>query len=861
MSRADGARPPASMRTLPPQPDGERLEAEAREFWSAHALPERPPADRGYPPATVAIVVEAVPAARDVPLPELARLVVADVAARYLRLAGRPVRQTLFLGPAPEGPPLASPEAELEHFGLWLGRDDLRPTRSPEAAAAVHRLIAAMATQGMLMGGDRPVPACVRCRELRAPDRIHRRDEPRPTYLIRFGLAGFDPPLSALVWTDALWKLLGAEAVLLHPDRAYARVRFERQGSSEEVLVARSSLEMLSDLLPNARWEVLEERPGSQWTGVRYEHPLRAEMPALGRLEAPSGTLLPSTEVAERGSGLVVITPGHGPSDAAAAPALGLPLRAILDEGGLLSSKPVHKYSGLPLETAEACLERDLTDDGRIFADFRERRGVPRCAICGTEVIWVPSREWYLDPGRLGTTGRERFERLAAASAVALPAASGAWPATVGRRSASPLDPELAECSACGRLYPPPGPGRCECDRATPEPLRRTLQPSLEEALFRWSVLAPLPSGGSIWLVLPRRRLGPQLLQELLALEAAQARPAEVRVVVAETLAPEGSAEALAHPPPVDAVRAALLRLSAGNPVRQTLSQAIVEETHRLYRLWGGTRRVLEAMSADGFSGDSRGIAAHLGELLPEDRAFLSALERMRLEVLRAYDRGAWVEGYLRLSRFLDRSFRERYLPVTAARWRAPSGSPSRTALFHTAHHALGRLAELEAPVLPHFAEEIHRALDGDAASLFQGRFGPIVDSALEPGAEAALERWGEIAAAVRSGRRRRRIPSATTPLQAVVVAHETAEAERLRAEPEVLARLFGTKAVEVCGPDRPWTGRRIEVRQNPDALREAFPSSHRRVATVLGQLDPRRIREGLRTQTLSVALGGEPPV
>ncbi|MHB8352237.1 MAG: DUF835 domain-containing protein [Thermoplasmata archaeon] len=394
-----------------------------------------------------------------------------------------------------------------------------------------------------------------------------------------------------------------------------------------------------------------------------------------------------------------------------------------------------------------------------------------------------------------------------------------------------------------------------------PNRVRRTLLPTFEESLARWSEFVPLPAGGAVWLLLPRRRLIPDLLLELIAMEATGARPTDLKLIVAETIPPEGSVEALLHPPPADAVRAALIRLASERPTRQTVAQAIVEETHRLRRIWRMSRLLLEGMESGRDNADARGITPHLAELLPEDRAFLAVFERTRLEVLRAYDREAWAEGYLTLTQFLLGPFRDRYLPVVAARRSAPPGDPGRAALFQVLHHTLPRLAELGAPVAPHISEAIHRALGRDGTSLFQGRFAPIVEAVLDPKAEAALDRWGQTASTVWELRRRRGIPAAAVPLQAVLILGNPAAADLARAEKEVWGRLLGTSRITVASPEQPWTGRRVEARLNSDAIRQAYPSYHRRVLSVLGQIDPRRLREALRNQSLAVAIEGQPPM
>ena len=834
--------------------------SEARAFWQTLGLPPSTPV-RSPPAGSITLVVgtlirESVPS-----LATLERLVAADVAARALRLSGKSVVDPLFLHPGAGPSGTGEFVSELANLGVWFGQADLRPTLGPELAPRIQSYVQTMAERGLVSLRQQPSHMCPYCGERRSPERTIYRSRARPTYLVRFPLAGTDPAVSALVWTDALWKVLATEALLVHPDRPYVRATFRRHGQSEEVFISRRAVDRLPDWRPNCELEVHEERPGSQWAGRAYQNPLAAEMPTLAELSAPSGTVLPWAGLKDSGTGFVPLTPAHGPADWAAAPELGVPVRNVLAADGTLLESPPHKYSRLPLDTAEACIARDLADDGRIFEEFRVRSGVPTCAVCGTELVWRPGPVWSLDLERISPRTRERFARLNVRAPFPDPPKELPWPVSSGDPTEDPGAPELAECESCGRLAPPPGPPTCPCGAGAPALRRRQLLPILAEPLAMWSRLAPLPLGAIVWFVLPFQRRVPVVLHQLLAMEVVGAHPAESRLTLLDTRPSEGSSEALADPPPPDALRAALLRLASGTARRQTLAQAIVEETHRIHRLWSGARTIVGAMVRDGFEPDGRAITSVRDDLLPEDRAFLACFERMRAEVLRSYDRGEWSEGYRALGRFLDRTVRELYLPLLLPRLSEPGLTPSKVAAYRVWGHVIPRLSEAAAPVLPHFAEVVHRSVDGDAASVFQQRFAPIQESLLDPAAEAALERWGEVVRAVRVGLRRAGVGAHERLAQVVLVLPTDEEAAALDPHVVALGRLLRADRVTLASPARPWAGRKVEARPNAAAIKQAFPAYHRRILSVLGQMDGRRLREALRTQTLAVALEGGMPI
>jgi hypothetical protein len=841
------------MRTLLPDLDVEAVSRELLEFWRERSLP--PSGDPPVAAGAASFFQDPVPSSGGLPRRALERLVVADVAARYLRLKGRPVRDLLFV---PEGAPAPEIDAELDQYAIWFGRNRRRPLAAAGPGGAVGPAVEAMAAGGYLRATSGHFLACPSCGEIQGPETTGYRTEARTIQVLRVALRDKEPPVSALVWTDAAWKLLGTEAVLLHPDRPYVRAEFSRRGRSEEILVARSALDRIALWLPNAQLKVLEERPGSQWAGTRYDPPLGASAPERMGPDAAPGELVARRELEDEGTGLVPLVPAHGPVDAEIARELGRHGESVVRIDGRLEDRPRTKYSGLPLDTAEACIVRDLRDADRQFLELRVRRGVPRCGSCGNELYWRAARAWCLVPSAVPEALRTRFSRLLPGERWPDLRPGQAWPVT-GVGATSGTTASLAECGACGRLTAPPGPERCACGAGRPTMVGRPLLPVLANSLAVATGLLPFPPGASLWFVAPERRRVPWLVHRLLALEAVGGRPAELHATVLAAGPPEGSSEGLALPPPADAIRAALLRQVARCPPGQSLSEAIVQESHRLRRLWRRASELLAQMVSDGFLPDGLPITGRLEELLPEDRAFLGAFEAMRREVLGHYERGEWAEGYDRLAEFLDGTFRYDYVPLVAGRTALPAGSPGRLALDRLLGHVLPRICELAGPVTPQVAESVHRALLGDGASLFAGTLSPLLEPLLDDGAAARLAEWGEVTRAVLSGRRRLGWPLRARLPSLVLLPRSEEEGARLAAAAPMIARAVGAEKVLVHPPSQPWPGRRIEARPNEEAIRRAFPVYHRRIVSVLAQMDGRRLLENSRSDTLAVAVEGQP--
>ncbi|MGI0156357.1 MAG: hypothetical protein ACREDE_09560, partial [Thermoplasmata archaeon] len=374
------------MATLSEKPDPRVVEDEARALWGAQHLPPGT-GTLGPPDGPGVHLFEGAFAPQEAGMLVVQRAVAADVDARAMMLAGR--RASGVLRKEDGGPPTSSPRLGplLNRLGVWVGGPGGRTWDDTPRRAEVQALVGRLAHMGSLAVRDVSLRICPACAMARSPQAIVYQEEDGETLLVRFPFAGGDRPVSALVWTDAPWRLLGTSALMIHPDLPYVIARFRRRGEEEDVFTSRASLERLRGWLPGSELEVLEEHPGRHWEGQAYVHPLRHEFPMGGGLEPPAGTILPIAEVSNSGTGVVPLVPGHGGTDTQIADRLNVPGWPLITPKGRFDILFVHKYAGLELESGSEFVERDLAEGGAVFARLRVRRGVPHCSRCGTALI------------------------------------------------------------------------------------------------------------------------------------------------------------------------------------------------------------------------------------------------------------------------------------------------------------------------------------------------------------------------------------------------------------------------------------------------------------------------------------------
>jgi uncharacterized protein DUF835/anticodon-binding protein len=810
--------------------------------------------DRGGPPTH--LTIGALLSSEQIPVPELQRGLLADVSTRAQLLLERTATGPVLFGGRPgEGVP-STASAQWEGLGLWFGRGAMEELIRPELAPPISSLLGRLAETNVLVAKDGPLRWCPRCREPKGPASLVYVDEEGPAYLVRFALRDTNPQVDALVWTDSAWKLLATTAILLNPTLPYVIAKFTRRGSEEHVLTSKSSLDRLRAWLPDCEIEVLEERPGASWGGQAYVHPLSSEYPPLYSLLGPGGLLHGSTEVGDSGTGIVTLTPAHGASDARVAETLEIPGWPVVSANGLLEGQSAHKYQGLPVGTAEAFILRDLNDGALIFAQLRVRHGVPRCGECGAGLFWRPGRAWRLEPDRIDAETLYLFKRLLPGDPLPLASEVVPWPASDARTTQDPAFPALMECGQCSRLAPAGSGPKCSCGGFRSE-VRRPLLPVVADALYRWARMTPFPSDHGVGLFFPEQRRGPLLLLHLVAQFAAAARPADTHLTLLPTgSVDEGTARVDANAS-IDSVRCALVRMSTRRRATSPLPAVVAEETCRLRRFWQVAHELSDALAKEGLPPGDQSIARVRDSLPEEDRAFVSRFERLRADVLAGLAAGSFPETLDRISRFAEQEVRERYLLIAQARLEEPGQTLGKIAARRVLLHVVVGLTELWAPFAPFTMEAVDRAFRDDARSLFESPLAAVRQDLFDPTSEKLLDRVAPIAQTIDQARRRLSLPRSTRWASLVVNARDETVAAELRGLLPVLSHVLRVDSIEVASPMVPWDGRQIRVEPNLAELQRVYRATAGRIATLLSQMPGKRVKEGLRNQTLSVALGG----
>jgi len=829
------------------------VEKAARSLWAARGFP-RPDGVLGRSNSPLVRQFEGSYSGSEGTTQVAIRAVAADVDARYLALAGRRALGTLRRVDDLVDDPVAS---LLRSLSVWTGGALGQPFDTGERRAGMEAILGRMAGRGLVVTRDASLRICPSCGAPRSPERIVYQQEEGDTYLVRFTLVDGTRRIQALAWVDGPWRLLGATALLVHPELPYAVARYRRKGVDELILTSRPSLARLADWLPGAEVEVVEEMPGARWSGHPYEYPLRAEFPMGSELTPPGGTVQAVPEVGDSGTGIVPLVPGHGGTDAPIAERLGITGWPLVNTRGRLGSTLVHKYEGLDLTTATEFVLRDLGDSGALFARLRVRRGVPHCSICGTPLVWAPGRSWCLEPSRLPADRLDAYRRLLPHDPPITQLEVAAWPVSdTITEPPGPGNATLLECARCDRLAPLGADPACPCGAGRRAVTRRLL-PAIQGTLGAWARFDPLPAGDSTWLYLNDRRRAPSLAHQLAVMSGVPGAPADVGLTILPG-GPQDALPGLVASVGADAVRAAVVHWEDPTDSAPVLVEACRQESRLLARYWALARSVLEQIDPAMLTAFTPSITGFLSDLEPEDRAILSRWERIRVAVLADYDAQAPARAYRRLARFLTNDLPD-YRALVRARLAASANSATRRAALRTLHHLVRATAFLLGPVVPHTAEAIHSATTSGGTSLFESTVEALDANLLDDERIKGWDRWRSVIAALDRFRASVGLPPGTVlpSVAAVVATDEMAQA--LRGDRPTIERLSRVTRFEAFGPSTPWTGRRRDLEPVLSEIQKVYPHEATQIQHLLRRFPARRRVEPGSADELSVVIQGVP--
>jgi isoleucyl-tRNA synthetase len=270
-------------------------------------------------------------------------------------------------------------------FGAWA---DPYLTMQPYYEGAVFGAFRALARDGRIYRGLKPVHWCYSCETALAEAELEYKNVTAPSITVRFEVtAGLDDlrrqaPTYILIWTTTPWTLPSNLAAAVGADYDYVAVR-----AGDAIYVLAEYL--LPGTMAAARltdYKVVARFKGADLVGVAYRHPV---IDRVGRVIATGFVTL------DAGTGVVHVAPGHGAEDFYAGVEHGLPILSPVDARGRFTEE-VPEYQGTLVFDADKAIIARLKDLGALVATAPLEHSYPHCWRCKKPLLFRATRQWFV---------------------------------------------------------------------------------------------------------------------------------------------------------------------------------------------------------------------------------------------------------------------------------------------------------------------------------------------------------------------------------------------------------------------------------------------------------------------------------
>ncbi|NCB63209.1 MAG: isoleucine--tRNA ligase [Clostridia bacterium] len=279
-------------------------------------------------------------------------------------------------------------------IGEW---DDPYITLKPEFEAKQVEVFGAMAEQGFLYKGMKPVYWCPHDQTALAEAEVEYADDPCTTLFVKFPIRDDKgklgeycdlTKLSFVIWTTTPWTIPGNMAICVNAEYDY--VLLEVPGGEVYVL-AKDLAEGVCKAahIDYAACRVLATLNGSEFELMAAKHPL---------FDRDSVLLCGEHVTLEAGTGCVHTAPGFGADDfnicrrydKDGLTKIGVPVP--VNARGVMTDE---KYNGQYYATANEAVPGDLEAAGALLASEKITHSYPHCWRCKHPIIYRATEQWF----------------------------------------------------------------------------------------------------------------------------------------------------------------------------------------------------------------------------------------------------------------------------------------------------------------------------------------------------------------------------------------------------------------------------------------------------------------------------------
>jgi isoleucyl-tRNA synthetase len=298
----------------------------------------------------------------------------------------------------------------FQRFGVWALWDKAYLTLQPAYEAAQIDVFKKMFANGLVYRKLKPVHWSPSSLSALAESEIEYNDN-HISQSIYFGVEVFPPHSQScfsganlLVWTTTPWTIPANKAMAVNPTVRYSVVSHPNVLDGRSIIVASDCLPSLSEML-GGNFVLKQEISGGELVGVNYRHPLSNEILHVLAAEA--------SVIANSGTGIVHIAPGHGAEDYSIGVKHGLPIFSPVDGTGKFTEQAGDRLFGLDvLTTGSTEVIKLLHDLHLVWKEVAFKHKYPYDWRTKKPTIFRATQQWFISLEALRDKAMDEIEKV-----------------------------------------------------------------------------------------------------------------------------------------------------------------------------------------------------------------------------------------------------------------------------------------------------------------------------------------------------------------------------------------------------------------------------------------------------------------
>jgi isoleucyl-tRNA synthetase len=302
---------------------------------------------------------------------------------------------------------------QFQELGVFGDFENPYLTFKPTYESGILEVFAMLVEKGLVYKQLKPIHWSIGCETALAEAELEYKDISSPSIFVNFPVAresisklielglvrqeeAQDAKVCFMIWTTTPWTLAANLAIAVHPNLDYTTMTYEKDGERFISLVANERIEAIAaaGALAEGQYSIGEKSVrGSEFEGLRYEHPFVEENPT----DKDAYMIIPALYVTtEDGTGLVHTAPGHGLEDYMSGQKYDLAIYSpVMDDGSYDNTVPDWLQGQNVLEV-DKIVNNHLRETKLLFAEDEIMHSYPHCWRSKGPVIFRATEQWFI---------------------------------------------------------------------------------------------------------------------------------------------------------------------------------------------------------------------------------------------------------------------------------------------------------------------------------------------------------------------------------------------------------------------------------------------------------------------------------